>query len=102
MDNNSSLKNVTTILVILTAAFLGYYLFVQKDQSELALEGSGEVEKLFADVQKYTERRQQLDRIKLRTELFTDERFRSLVGYSTEVPEQPIGRENPFDEATRN
>jgi hypothetical protein len=102
MDNNSSLKNVTTLLVIFTAAVLGYYLFVQKDQSELSLEGGGVVEGLFADVQKYTERRQQLDRIRLDTSLFTDERFRSLVGYSTEVPEQPIGRENPFDEASAN
>ncbi len=101
MESNS-LKNVTTILVLLTAAFLGYYLFAQKDQADLALEGGGTVAELFAQVQKYIERNQQLQRITLNTEMLSDERFRSLVGYPTEVPEQPIGRENPFDEAVPN
>ncbi len=99
MDSNS-LKNVTTILVLLTAAFLGYYLFVQKDQTDLALEGGDTVAELFAQVQKYIERNQQLQRISLNTEMLSDERFRSLVGYPTDVPQQPIGRENPFDETT--
>ncbi len=101
MDSNS-LKNVTTILVLLTAAFLGYYLFVQKDQTDLALEGGGTVAELFAQVQKYIERNQQLQRITLNTEMLSDERFRSLVGYPTEVPEQPVGRDNPFDETVGN
>lgn len=97
--DSSSLKNITTILVILTAAFLGYYLFVQKDQADLALGDGGTVAGLFAQSQKYIERNRQLDRIKLNTELLTNERFRSLTGYPTDVPEQGVGRANPFDEA---
>jgi hypothetical protein len=96
--NSDSLKNVTTILVLCTIAFLGYYLFVQKDQTELT-SGDGAVAELLGQVQKYIERNQQLQRISLNTEMLSDERFRSLTGYPTEIPEQPVGRENPFDRA---
>lgn len=97
----SSLKNVTTILVILSAAFLGYYLFVEKGKSDLALEEGGTIAGLFGQVQKYAERNRQLDRTDLNTDLLADERFQSLVGYPTEMPEQGVGRANPFDQAAR-
>jgi hypothetical protein len=96
---DSSLKSVVSILVIATCAFLGYYIFVQKDADALALDGSAVTEQLFGDVQKYIERRAVLDGIALDTAIFGDERFRSLVGYPTDVVEQPVGRTNPFDEA---
>ncbi len=93
-----SQKNIVAILVLATVAFLGYYLYSQKDQVELALEGSAATEEVFVDVQRYIERRSVLDAITLDTSIFAEERFRSLVGYPTEVKEQPIGRPNPFDE----
>lgn len=98
MESNS-LKNITSILVVATVAFLGYYLFIQKDATDLALEEGGTVASLFAQVQKYIDRNRELQRIKLDTEMLNDERFRSLVGYSAEVPEQEVGRDNPFDTA---
>lgn len=97
---SSALKNITTLLVIATAAFLGYYLFVQKDQTDLALQGGDTTAELFTQVQKYIERNQQLDRIKLNTDLLADERFQSLTGFPTEVSEQSVGRDNPFDRAS--
>ncbi len=97
---NSPLKNITAILVILTIAFLGYYLFLQKDNSDLSLAGGGVAEDLFVDVQKYAERRQLLDRVQLKFDIFADARFRSLKGYPTDIEEVPIGRQNPFDEIT--
>ncbi len=97
---SDSLKNITTILVVATVAFLGYYLFVQKNQTDLALGESGTVASLLAQVQKYIERNGQLQRIKLDTEILSDERFRSLVGYPTDIPEQNVGRDNPFDTAS--
>jgi hypothetical protein len=97
---DSSLKNVTTILVILTCAFLGYYVFMQKGTTELALDGSAVTKDLFVDVQKYIERRNVLDKVTMDTSVFNEERFRSLKGYPTDVPTQPKGRVNPFDTAS--
>jgi hypothetical protein len=95
----SSLKNIVSILAIATCAFLGYYIFVQKDINTLALDGGAVTAELFVDVQKYIERRAVLDAIAMDTSIFSDERFRSLVGYPTDIVEQPVGRTNPFDEA---
>jgi hypothetical protein len=94
-----SIKTITVSLVIATCAFLGYYLYMQKDTFQLSLTGGDVSEKLFVDVQKYIERRNILSKVQMDTKLFSDERFRSLRGYSTEVASQPVGRTNPFDEA---
>lgn len=94
---NASLKNITTILIVLSMAFLGYYLFLQNDNSALSLDGSAVSEDLFADVQKYEERRNQLNKIKLDTTIFTDQLFTSLTGYPRDIPDQKTGRTNPFD-----
>lgn len=94
---NGSLKNVAIVLVVLSLAFLGYYFFVQTDNSALSLDGSAVSEDLFVDVQKYEERRNQLNKIKLDTTIFTDQLFTSLKGYPRNIPDQEIGRDNPFD-----
>jgi hypothetical protein len=91
-------KNIVTILVLATVAFLGYYLFLQKDQTTLSLEGGATSQQLFVDVQKYIERRNILNAVTMDTTIFNDERFRSLKGYPTEVEPKTKGRTNPFDE----
>ncbi len=96
---DASLKNIAMVLVVLSLAFLGYYVFIQKDTSSLALEGNAVSQELFANVQKYGERRNQLDQIKLDTSIFSDELFLSLKGYPREIPDQTIGRKNPFDKS---
>lgn len=94
---NASLKNVAMILVVLSLAFFGYYFFVQTDNSALSLNGSVVSDDLFVDVQKYEERRNQLNKIKLDTTIFTDQLFISLKGYPRNIPDQDVGRDNPFD-----
>lgn len=94
--DNSVIKNITIVLAILTLAFLGYYLFTMKDEISWS---SGEVDStknLLADVQKYSERRQVLNQVKLDTSLFSDERFYSLRGYPSTIPTYQEGRNNPF------
>ncbi len=94
--DNSLIKNITIVLVILTLAFLGYYLFTMKDEINLSGTSSTANQDLFGDVQKYAERRQVLDQIKLDTTLFSDERFLSLRGYTPTTPTFQEGRLNPF------
>jgi hypothetical protein len=93
---DKSIKNIAVLLVLATCALLGYYFFAQKGTTNLLLTNT-DTATLFADVQKYVERRRQLDTVKMSTDLFTDPYFRSLVSYSTPVPTQPVGRDNPFD-----
>lgn len=95
---DSAFKNITILLFVATFALFGYYFYTQQDMNALML-AEGESEALFNDVQKFAERRQQLDGVKMSTELFSDPYFRSLVSYGTPVPEQPFGRQNPFDRA---
>lgn len=99
---DSSIKNIAIVLVILTFAFLGYYLFIQQDQTNLSFNNEDVNQELFVVVQKYIERRSILDKVSLKTEILNDDRLRSAVSYSTDVVEQPVGRENPFDNVLLN
>ena len=94
---DSTVKNIAIVLLLLTFAFIGYYLFIQKDQTELSISGADVSQELFTNVQKYVERRTVLDKVKLDLGILSDNRFRGLVSYTTPIVEQPIGRENPFD-----
>ncbi len=95
-----SLKNIASVLIILTVAFLGYYLFSQRDQGTLSFDQGGTLgqEQFVEYVQKYIERRQVLSSVALDTSIFNDAYFQSLDSYATPVPPQPVGRSNPFDE----
>ncbi|MCA9365650.1 hypothetical protein KC723_02045 [Candidatus Kaiserbacteria bacterium] len=91
------LKNLLSIAVIVLVGLAGYYIFVNKDTGELDLTGRAGLDaEILASTQLFIERGRILDSISLETDLFTDLRFTSLVSYSTEVPEIPLGRENPF------
>lgn len=96
---DSTLKNATVILLVLTCAFVGYYVFIQNDNSELDPSNGALSQELFADVQKYIERSSVLSRVKLDTTIFSNERFQSLTSYATEEVTVKVGRTNPFDEA---
>jgi hypothetical protein len=96
---DSSIKNVTIILLILTFAFIGYYIFVQNDQLDLATTEGVSDQELFTNVQKYIERRQVLDKVRLDPRIFSDARFLSTVSYSGQIQQQLVGRDNPFDKA---
>ena len=96
---DSTLKNIAVILVIFTLAFAGYYFFIQKNKTSLGLESDSISQDLFADVQRYIERREVLSRVKFDTSIFMDERFSNFVDYTPIEPVKPsAGRDNPFDE----
>lgn len=96
---DSTLKNIAVILIIFTLAFVAYYFFIQKDSDALSLDSGSLNQDLFADVQRYIGRREVLDRVKLDTAIFQDERFNNMVDYTPVEPvKPPQGRTNPFDE----
>ncbi len=97
-----TLKNISTILILATFAFLGYYLYSQNGSNLLADPGADISATLFADVKKYEERRVILNQVSLNTEIFSDERFSSLKGYSRDYELKREGRENPFDVVPRD
>jgi hypothetical protein len=98
-----SLKNIITLLLIVASAAAGYYFFVVKDAADLVSGNSALSQELFADVQRYAERRQTISRIQLDTQIFSDTRFRSLQTFNIDGVTPPQNRANPFDVVnTRN
>ncbi len=91
--DSSLVKNITAILLIATCAFIGYYLFAQKDATTLTTENVVS----FADVQKYINRGEVLDKVRLDTTIFADPKFNSLQGFPRDEVVKPTGRPNPFD-----
>ncbi len=98
---SSSLKNITIVLVILTCAVVGYYIYVQRDSFTLETADVSMEQDMFATVQEYTARRELLSKVDLKTDIFKDERLKLLVTYSEPVVPVPVGRSNPFDPITQ-
>jgi hypothetical protein len=97
-----TVKNISIILIVITIAFGGYYLYVQMAATDLnaSPEGQQMLQDMLARTQVFIERSQELDQIALDLSILEDERFRSLKVFSKPVKEQPVGRTDPFAEAT--
>lgn len=94
---SSSVKNIATILLALTFAFAGYYLYVQSKNSDLPSEGEVSLtEDMLKNTKVFIERRKVLDSIVIDTSVFQNPVFRSYQSFSEEVEEESFGRDNPF------
>ncbi len=94
---NSSLKNIIVLLVILTFAFVGYYIFVQDNNSQIdSISDTTVTDEMLAKTSLFIERRAILDSITLDTTVFEDPLFVSYRNFTLPVFEQPIGKTNPF------
>jgi hypothetical protein len=92
-------KNIFVICICIACAALGYYLFVGTDDSELA--GNTVVrQELINKTQSFIERSAKLQQINIDQSLFTDSTFTSLRSFSTPVPNQPLGRNDIFGDAS--
>jgi Tfp pilus assembly protein PilE len=89
-----TVRNVAIVLGILTIAFGGYYLYVQKSASSTT--DTQMVQEMLAHTQVFIERSQELDRMKFDLSIFEDQRFRSLSTVSRPIKEQTSGRTDPF------
>ena len=94
-------KNIFIVLGLATVAFAGYYMYTTQGSSVLNTDNNEAVmQNMLSNTQVFIQRRQELSRIDIgsATALFEDERFLSLVTYTDEVAEQPVGRGDPFAE----
>jgi hypothetical protein len=94
---SSTMKNLTVILLAITMAWAGYYMYASNKNSDLML---GD-ENLSADsainkTQSFIDKRFILDKVKLDTTIFDDPVFNSYVSFTQPVVEETVGRTNPF------
>lgn len=92
----SLIKNGLTLGGLLLLAGLGYYMFVLQDDSNVELAGEADLNEARIASEQFLRELNAIQNFDLGDDLFTDPRFRSFVDFTTPVPEQPVGRENPF------
>ncbi len=94
---NSTLKNILVLLIILTFAFSGYYIFVQNNNSQMAFSDNEYVTtEMLANTQLFIQRRNTLSQINIDTSLFEDPKFISYKNFTQPIEVQPVGKDNPF------
>lgn len=92
-----AIKNISTILVAASLAFLGYYLYKQNQNAGLSYgDGSYSTEQMLNNTQVFIERRALLEKVTLNTDIFIDPVFESLKSYRSPEVVVPVGRDNPF------
>jgi len=96
---NSALKNTLILLVILTLAFVGYYIFVQKDGNTELLSFNESISPIDEEkIQEMLDKSNTLKSIVIDTSVFEDGRFRSYENISQPIEVQPVGNDNPFNQ----
>ena len=95
--------NLSIILGLITVAFAGYYMYMQRASTTLDT-GSSEqsLQIMLNNTKIFIEHRQKLDTVKFDTGLFEDPRFTSLRSFTAPIKDQPIGRPDPFAEVGNN
>lgn len=93
------LKNIAAGLIVLTLAFVGYYLYSQNKNASLSFEeNSDSTQEILISTQIFIERSAMLDKVKLETEVLTNPLFISYRSFSSPINPQNVGRSNPFSE----
>lgn len=92
-----AIQNTLIILSLIGLAGFAYYLLVMQNSADLNTDVS---ESARIESQVFLQQLNQLKSVSLQTDIFTDDRFRSLVNNSASVPSQPVGRSNPFSPAS--
>jgi len=92
---SSTLKNLIVIPGLLLIAGVGFYMYTQNQNAvsgRTTVDNAAEIE-TSAFLMKLNE----LDNIKLEAQIFTDDRFNSLVDLSKPIVPEQVGRDNPFN-----
>lgn len=92
----SIVKNGLTLLGLIVVAVLGYYLYTLQSDENIELAGDSDISEARVAGERFLRELNTIKNFELSDELFRDPRFRSFVDFTTPVPEQPVGRENPF------
>lgn len=95
-----TLKNLLVLAGFIAVVGIGYYLFTQQDGAVLSLVKGPDVSaELLSKTSVFIEHRAELENLKLDTTIFANPSFISLRSYTSEIPEQQVGRTNIFDTA---
>lgn len=94
---SSLLKNLLFVLGFILVAGAGYYMYSTQSIGELDIRGVAALDaSVVQNTEVFIERRETLNSLNLGTDLFDDPRFTNLRTFTTPVPQQPVGRVNPF------
>lgn len=95
-----TLKNLLVLAGFIAVLGIGYFMFTQNSTTTGSLFDREKISPVLLEkTQVFIERRAELEARTLDVSLFQDPAFTSLRSYTTEIPEQPVGRSNIFDEA---
>lgn len=89
-------KNTITFLGLALILGLGYYLFVLQDDDTISLNSDSSVEEAELASAQFIRQLNIIRSLELSNAIFSDPRFESFVDFSRPVPDQPVGRDNPF------
>lgn len=93
--------NLAIVLGLITIAFAGYYMYVQRSVNTLNFDSNEQtMQNMLNNTRVFIDYRKTLDLIKLDVNLFEDQRFTSLRSFTTPIEESPIGRPDPFAESS--
>ncbi|HMO77920.1 MAG TPA: hypothetical protein PKD95_01850 [Candidatus Paceibacterota bacterium] len=92
------IKNITAGLVVVSLAFLGYYLYSQNKSASLSQnDNTYSNEQMLTNTQIFIERRALLDKVTLNTDILLSPVFQSYRSYRSPQISTPVGRPNPFE-----
>jgi hypothetical protein len=90
-------KQIIIAIIVIVAIFIGYrMLFPGEGSNEATLAVDQPAAAQIADSQVILALLDKLDKIKLDDSIFSDKVFIRLVDFGQPIPEQSIGRQNPF------
>ncbi len=90
---SSIFKNILVFAGLAGLAYAGYYFFVLNKDANLNSTESSEGQLL---TNEFLQRLNEIQNVDLSKAIFDDERFRSLVDFSSMPEEASAGRSNPF------
>ena len=91
----SFIKNIIVFGGLAALAGIGYFLFVI--EKEATLSNSDGASDAVIETQIFIKRLSELQTMDLSSDLFSDNRFLSLVDFSTIATPVPVGRDLPFE-----
>lgn len=92
------LKNITTLLIVVTIGFVGYYIFAQNNLTDISTDNEFLQEDMYAKTQLFIGYRASLDKVTIDTSVFENPLFLSYRKFTEPINTQAVGRGNPFAE----
>ncbi len=96
------LKNIFVAGICLILVGFAFFFFVGGDEATNDLGSNADAQAaLLAKTESFIERSQRLQNISIDTSFFSNSAFTSLRSFSTEVPNQPLGKNDIFSTAQK-